>query len=457
MPANDKTALILTVGTGRSDDLEGSLYKPLQKSIDDGNWNKIVLLPSRKTEPYAQELKQRQKSLDVEIAPLPSDDEENDVDACFAHFDAVLQALERQGLAPANICVDFTRGTKAMSAALALAAIRHDVPRMRYVEGDRDPSGQNNVIPGTERVRTVATAIATASRQLDQARAFLESGDFAAVLRSLPDPQCAAAGQWPEKLTPQLEAARAYAAFYGAWDRLNYSAAAAEADKLPEPAPNGWEKFAPSTAQLDWVRELAKDSPKKDRKPLPEGQAPAMADRARRLMVDLLANGRRRIRHEQLEDANLRAYRIAEMLGQTRLFDKGLDSSCLGSEHPAVRKLQEKLEERGGAPLSVVERAGKRCLAAAREQTFRLLKILGDRFWEKLKDIGTDVDKRNHSILIHGFDFLDIRAQELQATYNHLERLLREDLQDAAEAWLATPHFQNRFFRRSEPCAGGRP
>lgn len=445
----DKTALVLTVGSGNPNDLEGTLYAPLLKSIQEGNWDKIVLLPSLVTRDNACELERRLSGIAVEIVPLRQRNDENDVDSCFAHFDGVIQKLRREDFAPANICVDFTRGTKAMSAALALAAVRHDVPRMRYVEGDRDPNRQNNVIPGTERVRTVATAIATASRRLDRARAFLENGHFAAVIGILPDPKAESADPWPDALLPALTAVRGYAEFYSAWDRFDYSTAVTRAGELPKSPPDGWNKFAPSRAELDWARELANDSPKKGGKRLSSEKSKGMALHARRVMVDLLANGRRRIRHAQFEDANLRAYRIAEMLGQVRLFEHNLDSSFLDPQNPTVAKLQKDLEKRGSSPLGSIERAGERYLTAARAQTFWLLGRLGDPFSEKLKSIGGGVESRNHSILIHGFDRLDaLDTQCLAATYDELEALLREDLGDAADNWLSTAHFQNRFFRR---------
>jgi CRISPR-associated protein (TIGR02710 family) len=449
MATTAKSALALTVGSGDPNDLEGTLYAPLLKSIREGTWDKIVFLPSLVTQDKARELEQRLSGIAVEIIPLPRRNDENDVDSCFAHFDRVIQKLRTEGFDAANVCADFTRGTKAMSAALVLAAIRHGVPRMRYVEGERDPARLNNVIPGTERVRTVEPQIATASMWLDRARAFLMDGDFVAVLGILPDGPEAVNLGWPNDFLPILGAVRAYAGFYSAWDRLDYSAAATQAETLPKPSPAGWETFSPEPAAVEWVRELARDSPKKHDEPLPSDKSGDMAVHARRVMVDLLANGRRRIRNGQFEDANLRAYRIAEMLGQTRLFSHGLDSSFLDPQNESVAKLQKDLEKGGSSPLGSIGRAGQRYLTAARQQTFRLLSRLKDPFSEKLKSIGPEVESRNHSILLHGFDRLDaLDAQRLAVTYDRLEALLREDLGSVAEEWLLSAHFQDRFFRR---------
>src|SRR5579875_2928698 len=131
-------ALAATVGTGRACQLEDSLYRPILKSICEGQFSRVVLLPSQQTKTHAEELKQRLTHLQVEVAPLPNADDENDVDACFGHFDNSIRKLIQSGFPPDAIEADFTRGTKAMSAALALAAVRNQIPRLRYVEGDRD-------------------------------------------------------------------------------------------------------------------------------------------------------------------------------------------------------------------------------------------------------------------------------------------------------------------------------
>ena len=135
MATSAKSILALTVGFGNPNDIEGTLYEPLLKSIREGSWDKVVFLPSLVTEENARELERRLSGIAVEIIPLPRRNDENDVDSCFAHFDQVIEKLRTEGFEPPNICADFTRGTKAMSAALVLAAIRHGVPRMRYVEG----------------------------------------------------------------------------------------------------------------------------------------------------------------------------------------------------------------------------------------------------------------------------------------------------------------------------------
>ena len=125
--------LVLTVGTGDLDRLEETLFTPLRKSIATEAWTRVVLLPSSVTEDFARTLRHRLDGTAVEVSPLPAGDE-NDADAAYAHFDRVLATVLRD-VALEDVVVDFTRGTKAMSAALVLAAARRAVPRLRYVTG----------------------------------------------------------------------------------------------------------------------------------------------------------------------------------------------------------------------------------------------------------------------------------------------------------------------------------
>ena len=89
---------------------------------------------------------------EIWIEALPGPGMENDADACFSHFDGVLDGLRRQGYTSDRIVADFTRGTKAMSAALVLAAVRHELSVLRYIQGERD--GQGLVLAGREKVES---------------------------------------------------------------------------------------------------------------------------------------------------------------------------------------------------------------------------------------------------------------------------------------------------------------
>ena len=423
-----RRALVLTVGTGNVEDVERTLLGPMLLSIRRGEWDRIVLLPSRETKESAQVLSSRLQEegcSQVLIEELPETGQENDADACFGHFYSVLGTLIQHGFEPPDIVADFTRGTKAMSAALVLASIGRNVQVLRYVHSEqRDERGM--VIPGTEKVGEISTVLATGRRRLELAEDLMRCGDFGAVTELLPDvDDQSAATPVPESLQSEAAALRAAAQIYAAWDRLDYKDVVKVMDRPHSKAAGKAGVFAPTPEMERWLKGLAQRPEQADHK--------AMAAYLRMLACDLLANAERRLRDRHFEDAGLRAYRVLELLGQIRLFAHGYDSAALPPDDEEIKALQRKL--RKGERDFDRNRDGT--LKASRELAARLLKRLGDPLAKGLLDpdmqgkIGTS--SRNHSVLIHGFEAKALSASELQRNLASLEALLSEDDGKAGE------------------------
>ena len=415
-------ALLLTVGTGDIEKQEETLFKPLGKSIQRGEFDRIILLPSQRTHKASELLREGNQGKPIEIRPLPEADQENDVDACFVHFESVIAGLCEEGFHGNDILLDFTRGTKAMSAALVLAGLRHDVPRLRYTKGERDQRGM--VKPGSEQLAEFRTTAATGRKLIDSANQFFQHGNFAAALEILSNPAKQCAASWPQDLLEAREFIQELGKFYAAWDRLDYgTAAAVEIPKFPH-AFKDWSEFVPSEKVRKWVRELSELFPE---------DCGEKAERLRLIAIDLLANGERRIRDRQYEDAVLRAYRVLELMGQIRLFDQGLDSDRLPEDHKAVKQLQEKLQKEESAGFGTKSNG---TLTAGRELVARLLKEMGDGLGQSLLKIaksGLKITARNHSVLIHGFAVVGPSDETpLRDQYRKLEELLIEDSDQAA-------------------------
>lgn len=421
-PPQSRKALLLTVGTGDINRQKETLFEPLKKSIREGEWQQIMLLPSQQTVKAAKQLVSELKQ-DVTIRPhiqtkpLPQAGDEEDVNACFAHFDSIIKGLIDKGFAANEILIDFTRGTKSMSAALVMAAILHDIPRLRYITGKkRNATGA--VIPGTELIKEVSTISVNARKILAAAEGFLRNSLFSAALELLPDPDGLDTALWTDDLINDVRTLKPCATFYAHWDRFDYKSASDIC--LPQQKNNGrMSIFIPSKQTQKWVSTLAAEMPVDFNK---------KATWLRRLAVDLLANGERRILHRQYEDALLRAYRVLELAGQVRLFEKGLDSANLPREHEAVKKLQEKLRKKNSAPLSPNKNG---TLKAGRENVARLLKILNDPFGKKLLKLAEDgklkAKHRNKSILTHAFEAVSREEKDLRELYSRLEDLLKEE------------------------------
>ena len=417
-------ALLLTVGTGSRDDLEGSLLSPLRKSIAKGEWERVVLLPSSVTRDASEKLAAEQLFPGLEIRPLPKPGSENDADVCFRHFEAEIERLRRDGFAQRDILVDFTRGTKAMSAALVLAAVAHELPHMRYITGSRDSRGM--VVGGSEELRETSPSQALALRRLDGARHLVERASFGAALEVLPDPDKPfTVLQLPRPLE-DLQAVRQMTCFLSAWDRLSYGDAKELGCPVLSALPAAWRPLCPSPAMQSWVGKLAR-APSRD-------EHTAMAAWLRLLAVDLLANAERRRQQRQLEDALVRSYRVLELVGQSRLFSRGIDSERIPPEHEVVKRTRERIRKSKSSDFSL---RGDGFLMAARETAARLLKEFGDPLAPELlafagRGEALKAKNRNSSILIHGFE---ARAPSDESEWDKLFKdlwdLLERDWADA--------------------------
>jgi len=420
--ANDSRAvLLLTVGTGDRNRLEETLLTPLAKSIEAGPRGKVILVPSLATVPYAETIRQRFPDRDIEIRPIPQDGDEYDPDRSFAWIDGLLAEVISQGYPPEAIVVDFTRGTKSMSAAATLAGVSRGVDLLRYVDGVRQQDPRGMVQPGTERMREVQPALATVRALLQRAMSLIASGQFAAAASLFPGWQADALAALPEGARPAAAAAAWFAAFWGDWDRFFYASAAKRLAELKDlPIPAEWMRFLPSRENQAFLELLAQG--------LPEA-FPERARHTRYLAADLLANAERRLHWGQPEDALQRAYRVLESAGQARLFAHGLDSECVDATHPGVAEWLAYKEKQGKPVGSRLQ--GK--LTLGREQVASLLKRLKDPMGRALTnpqaELGIDVTTwRNLSILNHGFaSNTEAHREDLQKVLGGLRRLLLRD------------------------------
>ncbi|MCY4674684.1 MAG: TIGR02710 family CRISPR-associated CARF protein [Bacteroidetes bacterium] len=420
--------LVLTIGTGNTDNLENSLYAPLAKSIDTGSWDRIVLLPSQRTVEQANEMRRRITKLSAEVCPIPGAGSENDADASFAHFDKILgEIIESDGAAPKAITLDFTRGTKAMSAALVLAGVARGIPALRYIEGKRGKRG--SVVAETEVIKEVRTVVASARQLINLAERLMLRGDFEAV-RTMHAEMSSALEKLPEQLHSRLNAYAHVAAIYAAWDRFDYCHACGLLSDHRETV-SAAGQFKPTPDMEQWMGRLAAH-PDRDKH---EERAAYL----RYLACDLLANAERRYRDGLFEDAGLRWYRLLELIGQARLFDHGYDSGRLPGNDPKVKGFNDKLRKGNSSPLASRPKI-EGILLASRLQTARFLKYLGDSLATRLlhEDNKDYVKARNDGLLAHGFDAQasQLTPERIRSVIENFEQLLCEDRHEARE-WLA--------------------
>jgi len=429
-----REVLLLTVGTGTADELESTLIRPSRKSLEKGQWAKVILLPSKKTEPNALLLKRVFPGYPIEVSALPKEGDEEDADACFAHFARRIEQLLEEGFQAERITADITRGTKPMSAGLMMAAAAHSVGKIRYISaGRRDERGM--AVPGTEQTKDIEIGKVFRRRHLELALELLRHGNFAAVGTLFPGaPKVRRVGYLEEEILWVAWAA----AFWGAWDRFDYPEAArlARRDGMPPEAPPLAAPWLPTAEQQKLLEVLAGPAPPNN---------PDNAGYCRALAADLIANARRRLRERRYEEVLVRLYRILELMGQLRLFSHGIDTDRISTKDKALAAWFEENPHlrRGGARIALGRQDAARLLEWLEQNKgdaagIELARTLADPAWLGALRPQT----RNRSVLVHGFSAATRGAegQRLSAALEKVADLYRRE-HPRNGLWLEAAHF----------------
>ncbi len=307
---------------------------------------------------------------------------------------AIPELLKKWRVRPEEVLVDYTGGTKTMSAALILAAIEH-FQHFSYVGGEqREKGGLGVVIDGKEKPLLQPNPWSQlAIREVERARDLWDACEFEAAARVLRE----VAGRVPAPL--RFYAIAELAEGMAARHRLDFH-----------------EAISRLHGALGRLRLMFEGKPVS---PLPLIQATLKLCEACKdntvtlaLLRELLDNAMRTARQGRYEDAAARLYRAMEMQGQIWLAEatNGLfvngrcDSENLGQLPEQLRTL----------PFCRPDEDGK--IKLGMEQVFRALAVLGH---ERARAIVADIDskdasgktasrwraateKRNASILAHG-------------------------------------------------------
>jgi len=421
-----KKAMVLTIGTGDKKRLEQSLLRPIQKSINDGKWDKVILLPSQETATNADQILNMMDNINIICEPLNISGLETNADECFGHFDQILEELiNHEGFDRTNITLDFTRGTKAMSAALLMAGMSRGITTIQYISGDqRDDRGM--VIPDTEIIEKVNTHLVDTRRLLNQAERLMRRGNFEAVCILLHNTTTSESSGYLSKMQYAMREINSAARVYSAWDRFDYK----DAVKCLN---NGQELFrdnvfSPTPKMGDWLEALSSGIKRDNMK--------EAAVYIQRLACDMLANAERRKRDGLYEDAYVRCYRVLELIGQYCLFQHGYDSGALPENDKHVVQLAKYLKKKKSNPLGETKCNKK---TAGQYQVTRFLKILDDSRGNSLDALGKVrqsflTRNRNKSILFHGFSAANAeQIKNLDASINDLETFLCDDFSVAKD------------------------
>jgi len=388
--------MLVTVGTG-----EG-VHEGIAQAIESANPEVIafvVTLDSRVTlDKVVDALRDRGCAEAADLCAAADGDglvvearNPESLDSCYEAAVRALGLLEERGACMSRAVVDFTSGTKAMSAGAALAAVRYQCGRVSYVGGcRRDSNGR--VMRGTECVRTETACLvardlavrdlveAFNSRQFDACRAIIER------LRA----------RMSEELLREVNLLAVAVGFYDAWEKFDHEKAAKLCADL-----KGFDRaWNVDTAQnRDIVSRIAKAREKARNEERDPGRrlVRLCTSCGPAILADLLANARRRGEEHRWDDAVARLYRLVELAAQVVLAKKyGIATSDVSRDFLARKGLLSKYEVRGEGRVRL-----------GQKQAYGLLADLGEeigRAYQSESRLQEHLPARNDSILAHGLD-----------------------------------------------------
>jgi len=161
-----KRAMVVTVGTGtgehRQEVLKG-LSEAIVTSILNNRPDKVVFIASKQS---------REESVPL-IVPRLEDmeyadviiEQIDDIQHIFEKASYCIQELVNEGFDTEEIIVDYTSGTKAMSAGVVLAALSFEVGKIAYISGKRGERGV--VSKGTEKFTIMRPVQMLMQRKID--------------------------------------------------------------------------------------------------------------------------------------------------------------------------------------------------------------------------------------------------------------------------------------------------
>lgn len=321
----------------------------------------------------------------------------------FRRLDPYVQSWQQRG-GDYVVVVDFTGGTKVMSAALALVARRWKAT-FAYVGGqERSKGGVGVVVSGREaQFSQFNPWDALGYQAIEEAVAVFNHGGYAAAAALLD--RAVRNAEKPE-VKRELSALKAVIDAYAAWDRFDHKITVQRFDDALKNRNDLAAVFphdAPSlVTRLERHREHVAQ--------LVDKNVPTTA-----WVEDLLHNARRRAAERRFDDAVARLYRAVEALAQVRLRE---DYDIPDTKAVSVERLPEALRDKWAG------RAHDNSVMLALRDAYALLVALDDDLGRRFAEAELNHDQksplvaRNQSILAHGFEPVG------ESVYNQLHEKL---------------------------------
>jgi CRISPR-associated protein (TIGR02710 family) len=319
-------------------------------------------------------------------------DDVNDLVHCYGRALQCASKLPGTLSEHTDVTVDYTGGTKTMTAALALATVGHGYSFSYVGGGERTKNGLGVVVSGHEVVKTgVSPWQIFAVEEKKRISLFASTFQFEAAISTMERTMSKLGEPEQQVWTGMIEVLTGFLN----WDNFDHVSAV--------------KHLAAGIKQMDLCSKFQIEGSIKGYMDKVRGcfsslQEMSMASsffkKLHPLIVrDLVANARRRYLQSKYDDAVARLYRALEMVGQIE-FEK--ETGCSTSD-AAPYKLPERLREEY-ARLYGSGHDGK--LKIPLFPTFRVLREInspvGQKFEQNKDDLRNLLNARNGSILAHG-------------------------------------------------------
>lgn len=302
----------------------------------------------------------------------------HDLEEAFLEANRAIERLIQRGIAPEEVAINFTSGTKMMSAGAVLSAVFNRCMQLRYVVGAEAGSKNRRVI------RTHPGAV-FALQDIRRARSLAMELRFKSAIDLLNGVDDSLLADGDRKL---LSALRQVAEAYDAWQHFHPERFLEAYPGLDLSHPL-LEPFMLKEGQIAEVERLVEEMQKGEMGPY--------------LLTDLFNNGLRQLEAGEPDDALIRLYRSLELLAQWILLrDHGIDTNDV-----EVRRIPPRDRVGFEALRSLEDGLVKIGLRKAYDLLIILDTGVGRRFMES-EPMKTFLQQRTRSILAHGIRPIDI-------------------------------------------------
>jgi len=369
----------------------GGSPEPLAKSIKVHKPEKVLFLASHDSVTISGDVFNHldfKPTIEFEITEDP-----NLLFECYKAARRCVDRVKRSNTSSEDILVDYTGGTKVMTAALILATIGEPYS-FNYVGGDlRNKDGVGTVIDGHEKMFAEMSPWSIfAEEERRQVVTLFNRRRFASVLEII---ECCA-WELPLQIEQYFSFVRPMAEGFLFWEQFNHQAALKRLDRGLLALKN-YLKAHHSTTELEAFSEQVKGCR--------EFLDRVIADthglkKIHFLLVeDLLNNARRRIMEKRYDDATARIYRALELYGQVFFEEVAGCSNAKVKPELIPEKLRQEFVRKYRDP-------GSHLLKLPLTATFRYLNVVGHdagaRYFKREEELKKITSNRNQSILAHG-------------------------------------------------------